>query len=292
MTATNHSWVTCRGTRTCSRCGTSNERESCDPERPLAMQHLFWIASQDNPVNFSLWNAFWSGWVASRNFNRENDVQPGLIFNPPLQLDIDQAIMQDALSPLAGFPFDEIETALDLGAHAGAVTCALAYYGIRVTAVEPCQIQRLYGNVEANGFKDLVTIIEGAIMPESYPLPTVELRRVANDAMVSPYYRPERTAAECSSPVVRVKDLPKADFIKVDIEGSEWALLRAGELDDLVRAAKYVDFELHPEGEFYPDGYTDAFDVAAWFQGLGFERTGGANKQTLWKNTKWQKTAE
>lgn len=279
-----HNWVECRGVRTCSACGATSDEEICDAERPIATQYLMSAHAGVTPFNVTLWESFWNGWTASRQFNRDDDMnRAGLIFNPPLKLDIDQSVMQDALAPLAGFPFGEVETALDLGAHAGAVTCALAHHGIKVTAVEPCQIHRLHSNIVANGFEDLVTVIEGAVMPESYPLESVELRRAGNDAMVSPYYRRERSIEELSAPVVRVKDLPLADFVKVDVEGSEWALLRSGELDNLIRAAKYVDFELHPEGEFYPDGYTDGFDVPAWFASLGFERERSSNKQQLWK---------
>lgn len=208
-----------------------------------------------------------------------------IVFDPPLDLDIDPIILKDALQGLAPLPLEEIKTAIDIGAHAGAVTCALARFGAQVLAVEPLRIARLARNVEQNQLQRKVTILQAAV--DVMPRQILNLRCAGNDAMCGTQFLMDRSLDEGRALSVTPDKLLElfgpAEFVKVDIEGAEWLLLMYGEFDDLFDCAKFVDLELHGEGEFFPSGFTTDFDVPAYMEGLGFKQMAGINKQQLWR---------
>lgn len=208
----------------------------------------------------------------------------------PLDLDIDAVILQDALEGLEPLPLNQISSAIDFGAHAGAVTCTLASQGIRVLAVEPLQIARLARNIEKNQLQRHVSIIQAAVAPYSSKKPLLmKLRRAGNDAMCGTRFLEDRSLDEGRALRVTPSQVSTlfgrvADFVKVDIEGAEWDLLVAREFSALFSEAKYVDLELHGESEFFPEGFTHGFDVPLYMYQLGFELMETTKKQQLWKH--------
>jgi FkbM family methyltransferase len=218
-----------------------------------------------------------------------------LKFDPPLKLDIDPEILKDALAGLAGLPFEEISTAIDIGAHAGSVSIALAHKGVRVLAVEPLQIARLAANIEMNQFQRRITILQAAVGTEERR--DVALRRAGNDAMCGTTFLTCRSLDEGNALSVTPAQLYNmtgpVDFVKVDIEGAEWAILACGGFKPLFRNALYVDLELHPAGEFFPEGIERNVDVYALMTEYGFEPYTATNKQQLWKNLapEWQQNS-
>lgn len=136
--------------------------------------------------------------------------------------------------------------ALDIGAHIGAVTVALALDNpdLRVTAVEvvPENVEVLRQNIERNGIGDRVTVVEAAaggpdeasrtcyMRHRSYPSATDEYvaksRYIANSFWSPENGTPDAEAVEI--PVVSLSDLASdgVSFIKIDCEGAEWEFFR------------------------------------------------------------------
>lgn len=139
--------------------------------------------------------------------------------------------------------------ALDIGAHIGAVTIALALDNptLRIKAVEvvPENVEMLRLNVAQNNVTDRVEIIEKAaggpdeqsrtcyMRHRSHPAATDEYvaksRYIANS-----FWSPEENGAVFDAEAVEIgcvslDDLATEDvsFIKIDCEGAEWEFFRA-----------------------------------------------------------------
>jgi FkbM family methyltransferase len=147
---------------------------------------------------------------------------------------------------------DNTTTLLDLGAWVGPVSLYAAARGARVVAVEadPAALTELRANLAAN--PDLaarITIVDRAIAPDAEPV-RMGARRKPGDSMSSallagaerhwdaPAITPEALAATLGAPA-RL-------FVKLDIEGGEYALLPA--LGPLLAApAAALLLSLHPK---------------------------------------------
>jgi len=130
----------------------------------------------------------------------------------------------------AGFSIRPGDTVLDLGANAGLFTILAARLGARVVAVEanPACLELLASNIRRNGAEGAV-VVEHALVGGGSGL--------FEDGTLAPGVTVDE--------LVHRHGLERIDFLKVDIEGSEYDLVAsAGPWLDRVRM---LAMEVHPE---------------------------------------------
>lgn len=146
--------------------------------------------------------------------------------------------------------------ALDIGAHLGAVSIALALDNpeLRVLAVEPLpdNLRLLRLNIDANGLSDRVTIVDGVAGTD--PLvtyggegPSAEHHGfIGNNEWSLIASGAERLIAQCYSLkglMAKVK-AKRLAFLKIDCEGCEWSFLDTPAIAKVER----ITGEWHPPG--------------------------------------------
>jgi FkbM family methyltransferase len=148
----------------------------------------------------------------------------------------------------------DLKTVVDLGAHVGAFTClAVKEFGAElVFAVEPdpTNFSHLIINIEANGIAKNVIPIMAAIAPKSWE--TRKLHFGGSSGQLSTTYKDDY-------PYIEVRTLGFADlmdlinrpidFLKMDIEGSEWELFKGRTFFEDIQWARYLDIEFHPTND-------------------------------------------
>ena len=131
-------------------------------------------------------------------------------------------------------------TVVDLGANMGNFTVlALSHgAGVRCVSVEgdPRMVEKLQKNIEANGWQSRCAICTKFIGE------TTEVQRQLQNETGGEHE--DRFISEAE--FVRQYDLERIDFLKCDIEGSEFGLLRPGSL--LLGMARQLAVELHAWG--------------------------------------------
>lgn len=135
----------------------------------------------------------------------------------------------------------------DVGANIGFFSLLGARLGAEVVAFEPVpeNVARLRGNIASNGFDEVITVRDVAVAAAT----TVASLLVVEDASWSHLadrgWHP-RTAGEIDVRVVALDDLalPAPDVIKIDVEGSEVAVLQ-GARRLLTERRPAVIIELH-----------------------------------------------
>jgi FkbM family methyltransferase len=147
---------------------------------------------------------------------------------------------------------DADTTLLDLGAWVGPVSLYGAARGARVVAVEadPAALVQLRANLDAN--PDLaarITIVDRAIAPDAQPV-RMGARRKPGDSMSSALLAGADShwdaAAVTPEALAATLGAPARLFVKLDIEGGEYALLPAmGALLDAPATALLLS--LHPK---------------------------------------------
>lgn len=148
------------------------------------------------------------------------------------------------------------DTVIDIGAHIGYFTCIMARYseevGKRVMAFEPSSynFQLLKKNIQLNNFKN-VEIFQAAVT--NVQNGTVDLHLSPESTGMNRIYPSkwcEGGKVETAVKTVRIDSMintrrHKVDFIKMDIEGSEFgALLGMQEL--LIKQHPVLMMEFHP----------------------------------------------
>lgn len=151
-------------------------------------------------------------------------------------------------------------TFLDLGAHVGVFSLLVADDGAaKVIAVEPWReyYLALVDNVVMNYRWGRIAAIPAAVAATSE---WRDIRSLGPGGMASLSYDPEKEFQTARTPCLTLRDLVvmaggRVDFLKMDVEGAEWAALAA---PDAVEAMSRVDFafvEFHDfekESQFYP----------------------------------------
>jgi FkbM family methyltransferase len=146
-------------------------------------------------------------------------------------------------------------TALDIGAYTGGVTVALLADNpaLHVVAVEPIpeNVVLIYQNLALNGLTDRCTVIAGAVGKGEV---TIRFRYTgsANDrhhAFVGNAYGSDEagTHQSVTYQATEFRDLPLAEFVKIDCEGGLWAIL--DQMTEVPRIAGEAEPVLLPDGE-------------------------------------------
>ncbi len=251
-------------------------------ERNAGVRELFESEIEDSRPRYECGKIVFSvdSFAVGRQRTRKNLHMKDIILEITEKYMIEEAIANFKLIPKEA----KVHRVVDIGAHAGSLTCFAAARGCRVLAVEPLEIDRLAKNIYTNQLQRKVSIIQAAVVANA---PSEHcMRRVANDAMVGVAYLEDRTMdggdALGITPQQILDIFGPPDFLKFDIEGGEWELLHLGVLQPLLQASRFVDFEVHAEGEFFPKGFTHDIDFPGLMVGLGFELL-HAGKNSLWK---------
>lgn len=140
---------------------------------------------------------------------------------------------------------------LDLGGYIGSVALRASNRGAKVLSVEasPDNYSVLHQNAVQFGFKTL----HAAVVPSSYANSTMRLPfYVSSDERGHPYCRLswKRGYTEVQVPIVAIDELQRSfdpNFIKIDIEGLECAIIHELDLSKLDGIA--VEYELHTEAQ-------------------------------------------
>jgi FkbM family methyltransferase len=145
------------------------------------------------------------------------------------------------------------DTVVDLGANEGLFTILAARLGARVLAVEalPLHVKNLRSLIREHSLSDQVFVVQSLLGPAT------GLLRNAPD-LVSDCDLPSVPLPE----LLRRYDMQKIDFLKVDIEGSEFDLF-AGDNQWLKTTAK-IAMEVHPR-------YGSVSDLAGSLSSAGFQ---------------------
>lgn len=162
--------------------------------------------------------------------------------------------------------------AIDVGAHIGAVTVALALDNpkLHVIAVEPIpdNLFLLAQHIEANGLADRVVVIDGAAGTDGRVVYGGEGESAEHHAFVGnnewSLAAPGASSltAQCwsLSAILHRHKVREVAFLKIDCEGCEWSFLA----DPAIAKVQRIHGEWHPPGTFAQlGGLLPAHDVQA-----------------------------
>jgi len=144
------------------------------------------------------------------------------------------------------FPRRPLDYVIDIGANAGGVGILAAQMGaIRCLLVEPTYTVRLWYNVYVNQYEDRCVVLPYAIwLSDGQPL---NMLAEADPATVSNIeLAPNQTALPTFqlSFSTLLNMLPRVDFLKIDVDGAEFAFLNDTAREALKRVS-FLDLELH-----------------------------------------------
>lgn len=162
--------------------------------------------------------------------------------------------------------------ALDIGAHIGAVTMALALDNpnLRVIAVEivPENAEALRDNAIRNGVSDRVTVVEKAaggpdelsrtcyMHHRSHPVAPLEYvrkhRHIGNSFWSEAYggaFDSEAVEMEVVSLSALTEGIDEVSFLKIDAEGAEWAFLRDPAVSKVQTMVGEFHWDYAPQGD-------------------------------------------
>ncbi len=160
-------------------------------------------------------------------------------------------------SAIPGFEIADSDVVVDLGANAGVFTTLAAIRGKRVIAVEAQSgfVRIIESNLENNRCRDKVSVALGLIGAGS------GLFREGSERKKASHWGDEAPPLSLCEIIERY-ELEQIDFLKVDIEGSEFDLLSdaAGWLSRVRRLAMEVHLQ-----------YGDLLDIVRTLKTAGFE---------------------
>ena len=141
---------------------------------------------------------------------------------------------------LPGFEINENDTIVDLGANAGVFTLLAALCGSKVIAVDAQSGFKkvIEKNVNNNGCSEKVNFISGIVGSNTGIISDPFKRK-----SVSHYI--DKTPEISFSEIISRFNLNRIDFLKVDIEGSEFALF--SDNNEWLSLVDKIAMEVHPE---------------------------------------------
>jgi len=146
---------------------------------------------------------------------------------------------------------------VDVGANVGVFTALASVVGARVISVEAQSefVNQIYDNATRNGARDRVEVEFGLIGAESGAFSDPSVLHSASHFGAEP---PTLTMPD----LMRRHALDHIDFLKVDIEGSEFALFEGG--SEWLTSVDKMAMEVHPE-------FGDTDHLVKILQGSGFQ---------------------
>ena len=141
---------------------------------------------------------------------------------------------------LPGFEINENDVVVDLGANAGVFTILAALCGSKVIAVEAQSGFKmvLEKNVNNNGCREKVNFVSGIVGANSGVFSDPFKRKSASHYI-------DKTPEISFPEIITRFNLNKIDFLKVDIEGSEFALF--SDNNEWLSLIDKIAMEVHPE---------------------------------------------
>jgi FkbM family methyltransferase len=141
---------------------------------------------------------------------------------------------------LPGFEINENDTIVDLGANAGVFTLLAALCGSKVIAVDAQSgfKEVIEKNVNNNGCSEKVNFVSGIVGANSGVVSDPFKRKSASHYI-------DKTPEISLPEIITRFNLNKIDFLKVDIEGSEFALF--SDNNEWLSLVDKIAMEVHPE---------------------------------------------
>jgi FkbM family methyltransferase len=146
---------------------------------------------------------------------------------------IEEIILKSCYTPDANFQIDSDFVVIDAGANIGVFTvpAALRAKGGRVFAIEPASenFRFLKENIEANKLENVVFLNEA--ISDTTGMIRLHVTNPGNSSIYESTIRDRPTTTEtCQSitmnDLLRIHSIGRVDFLKMDIEGAEFAALR------------------------------------------------------------------
>lgn len=160
---------------------------------------------------------------------------------------------------------------VDVGANVGLTTLYFSKFAKKVYSVEPSEkhMNCLKAMLKSNGLEEKVVPIQKAIFnhagkfPMGGPVHNHTMRSLhmatwetgTSDEMVETITLPE---------LFKGNDIEKVDFMKLDIEGSEFEVLGHSSFKEVAPLIKTMLVEVHAWGGRNPDQAADALEVAGF----------------------------
>lgn len=159
--------------------------------------------------------------------------------------------------PFPGFLPGPDDTVIDLGANAGVFSTLAGKLAHRVLAVEAQRefLPEIRRNAEINGCADRVEVLWALVGADSGLFSREENLRMASHYGGTP-------PAVSMSQILREHGLERVDFLKVDIEGSEFGIFSTP--DDWLTRVSCIAMEVHP-------AFGDSSGLVATLRGAGFD---------------------
>ena len=144
----------------------------------------------------------------------------------------------------------ENKVVLDIGANIGAfsIKAAAMVEGVHVIAVEPepNNLRLLTANIKRNNMKDLIKVYALAVSAPGISM--MEITDGAGSSVATPSLNVAINTISLKNLIVGIErdyGYKEFDFLKVDVEGSEYDIFHLAS-PDLINKFKYIALEFHP----------------------------------------------
>lgn len=167
-----------------------------------------------------------------------------------------------------------IKVGLDIGAHIGAASLAMASQGAKVVAVEalPENFNMILESVALNKFQNRITVLHKAIGARDGDMISIHYGNIENEigdvhefignSFPNPNYHGRSVDVETVSldTVFRDNDIQHCDVVKIDCEGGEWPCFE-GVSPEILDKIDWIVGELHCSGPYVRKSRQDFLDL-------------------------------